>query len=235
MNQSGDDDPTLAALTDAFRNHRPEPASDDQCPDPEVIFDAAAGELALAQRQRVIDHVAACRSCGEAWRLAMAMGAGPADDQQPAAVTSIDAHRQPPGGSRRSPTLTRFAIAAGIGTLGVLVLLTMPQTDPLPGSEPGYRDAAGPLSLEARSPEVLPRAQFLLRWTGATQGSTYTLRITTADLEPVLTRAGIEATEYQVPEAALAGMASGTPLLWQVETSSGGRSQASEVRLVRIE
>lgn len=235
MNQSGDDDPTVSALTDAFRNHRPEPASDDQCPDPEAIFDAAAGELALAERQRIIDHVAACSHCGEAWRLAMAMGAGPADNQQPAPVTSIDAHRQQSGGGRRAPTLSRFAIAAGIGTLGVLVLLTMPRTDPLPDSEPGYRDAAGPASLQARSPEVLPRAQFLLRWTGAAEGSTYTLRITTADLEPVLTRAGIEATEYQVPEAALAGMAPGTPLLWQVETSSGGRRQASEARLVTIE
>ncbi|MCA9489692.1 MAG: hypothetical protein KC621_07200 [Myxococcales bacterium] len=42
----------------------------DECPTPEILLDAYHHVLPEPQRLLVIDHLAACAVCAEAWRLA---------------------------------------------------------------------------------------------------------------------------------------------------------------------
>lgn len=42
----------------------------DDCPEPEVLFDAFHKQLPVEQTLLVVDHVAQCPVCADAWRLA---------------------------------------------------------------------------------------------------------------------------------------------------------------------
>lgn len=48
----------------------------DACPAPEQLLDGASGELSPEDTDTVIDHIAACPSCADAWRLARLTPAG---------------------------------------------------------------------------------------------------------------------------------------------------------------
>lgn len=69
-----DDDRLRLAFARAFEAGLPT----DDCPRAEALFDAACGELPAEARGAVIDHLATCPVCAEAWRIARAMrdGAG---------------------------------------------------------------------------------------------------------------------------------------------------------------
>jgi hypothetical protein len=43
----------------------------DECPAPERLLDAASGALDAEERAAVVDHMAICPVCAEAWRLAV--------------------------------------------------------------------------------------------------------------------------------------------------------------------
>ncbi len=51
----------------------------DRCPEPEVLLDAFEGTLKLEDFNDVLDHIAGCAVCGEAWRLAAFAGGGASD------------------------------------------------------------------------------------------------------------------------------------------------------------
>lgn len=61
-----DDDCLRVAFASAFLTSCPT----DACPEPEELWDALHGAPDAALRQRVVDHVATCPVCAEAWRLA---------------------------------------------------------------------------------------------------------------------------------------------------------------------
>lgn len=47
------------------------------CPAPEKLWDTIEGNLPVAQRRKIVDHLVECPSCVEAWRLARSIGAEP--------------------------------------------------------------------------------------------------------------------------------------------------------------
>jgi hypothetical protein len=214
-------------LSHAFAVRRPSHGCND-CPDPEQLFEAASGDLAREQRMQIIDHVAQCAECTEAWRLATQLGARPA---QRAAEPSAAASSPLPRADRMP--LRRIAFAASaVLAVGVVTYLALPVDDGIPQ----YRDAAEPLAPTAQVAGSLPRDRFLLRWTPGPQGSSYSVRLSTADLTPLLMQQDIARPELLVPTSMLANVKSGDPLLWQVEVRlPDGRRIASETYVVTMQ
>lgn len=67
-----DDDRLRLAFARAFEAGLPT----DDCPSPDVLLDAATGGSSAEARAAVIDHLAICPVCAEAWRIARQVGRG---------------------------------------------------------------------------------------------------------------------------------------------------------------
>lgn len=196
------------------------------CPDPGQLFEAASGNLARDQRLKLLDHVAQCAECTEAWRLAMELGARPVES-----ATESESGVSP--GSVRRVQHWRSAIAASVVLVaGFAMYLALP----VKVDRPQYRDAAEPLAPRALVTGSLPRDRFVLKWSPGPAGSTYSVRLSTADLAPLLEQRNIPDPELTVPASALAQVKSGDTLLWQVEAQlAGGRRIPSETNVVILQ
>src|SRR5688572_11496698 len=153
----------------------------------------------------LLDHVSRCAECTEAWRLAMELGARPVE---------VEAQSRRP--AWRSALAASIVLAAGFATYLAL---------PVKQGMPEYRDAAEPLAPRSLVTGSLPRDQFVLRWTPGPQGSTYSVRLSTADLAMLFEQQNVASPELSVPAAALTQVKSGEPLLWQVEVRLPGGQQ----------
>ena len=109
-----------------------------------------------------------------------------------------------------------------------------------PGGRDGdviYRSGRS-VEIESTLPEgrPLPREDFLLRWTPGPEGTVYRVDVTTESFEAVAAVDGLAATEWRVPERALAGVGSGSRLYWRVEgLPPDGRPVRSETFVVTLE
>ncbi len=181
----------------------PDPAS---CPSPETLWSAVRGELTPEQMREVLDHVAACAACAEDWRLA-------AEINRQEERAAIGPGKVIPGrfGQWR-PLAAAAALAAGL-----LIAVGVYRThQPVP--EPTYREAqhAGIRSLLPEG-EAIPREAAVLRWSPLAGAVSYDVQVSTEDLRAVATVKGQTATAYRIPQSALAGLPSGSRLLWQVD------------------
>jgi hypothetical protein len=214
-------------LSHAFATRRPSPGRN-ECPDPEQLFEAASGNLAREYRMKIVDHVAHCAECTEAWRLRMELDPRPTQDagESSASISSTlpRADMMP---------LRRWALAASVVlAVGVVTYLALPVGDQIPQ----YRDAAEPLAPTSLVTGSLPRDRFVLRWSPGPQGSTYFVRLSTADLTPLLAQQHVASPELFVPSSALAKVRSGDLLLWQVEVRlSNGQQVPSETFAVTMQ
>jgi hypothetical protein len=101
--------------------------------------------------------------------------------------------------------------------------------------QPQYRDVLHKDAPVSRVTGSLTRDRFLLRWSAGPRESTYVLRLTTADLVPLLVEQDLTRPEFMVPAAALKDVASGAQLLWQVEVQlPNGERIASETFVVTL-
>lgn len=210
-------------LSRAFAAREQSHTALDHCPQAEQLFEAAAGGLDREQRLRIVDHVSQCAECSEAWRVAMELGARPASDVQPS--------RAPFLLRWRGMDTRRFALAASVVVaVGIAAYMIIPT------QEPPYREVADSRAPVAGVSGSLPRDSFLLRWSPGPQGSTYALRLSTADLKPLFVKEGLTRPELIVPAAVFEGIATGTQLLWQVEVwRPNGQRSASETYTVTLE
>jgi len=194
-----------------------------ECPDPEQLFEAASGNLTRDQRVELLDHIAQCADCTEAWRIAMELGARPAE---------LAAESSAPISPGRMPGW-RSAIAASVVlAAGVFGYLALPVRDEIPR----YRDAPEPLAPTSLVTGSLPRDRFILRWSPGPRGSSYSVRLSTADLAPLLEQQNLESPELSVPASALAQVKSGDQLLWQVEVRlPNGQQIPSETYVVTLQ
>lgn len=198
------------SLANAFAARPPSNGSD-ACPEPGRIYDAVAGTLNVHERMQILDHVAQCAECAEAWKIAKEMDAGSEVRAQPwhARLTSFG-------------SLQRVAMAATVVmAVAFTLIVAVPRTD----EAAQYRTASDSNIPIAQSADRLSRDAFTLRWTPGPAKSTYALRVSTADLRMVFSRSGITQTQFVVPRDSLESVASGTQLLWQVEahTPQGDR------------
>jgi hypothetical protein len=197
-----------------------------ECPAPEQLFEAASGHLARDQRMTLLDHVAQCAECTEAWRLALELNTRPVE---PAVEPSAP---ELPARNRMMSPAWRSAIAASVVLVaGVATYIALPVGD----EGPRYRDAAESLAPDSLV-SSLPRDRFVLKWSPGPQGSTYSVRLSTADLALLLVQQNIAGPELTVPASALAHVKSGERLLWQVEVRlPNGQQVPSETYVVTVQ
>jgi hypothetical protein len=187
------------------------------CPPAEQLFEAASGGLDREQRLKIVDHVSQCAECTQAWRLAMEVGARPVSSS---------------GESGRA-RIPRFAMAASVILAVGLTTYFVRQG---PEESPQYRDAAHRLAPVSRTGDKLLRNNAVLRWSPGPDGSTYAVRLTTADLGLVLEKQDITSVELAVPAAVLEKVPPGEQLLWQVEVRlPDGQRISSETYVVTLD
>lgn len=187
------------------------------CPEPETIYAAVHGELPPGELRDVVDHTASCPRCAEEWRLAMAFSEEAAEEIE----VDDGARRRPAAPSRPALRLVPIAAALVVALLAAAVWLTVGQSPDQ--TAPVYRDAAGDAGVVSLVPEGEPldRENPVLRWrlgeTGAPEGTTYDLLVSTDDLRTVAEMTGLESPSYTLPAEALEGLPPGTGLQWTVE------------------
>ena len=181
----------------------PDPAS---CPTPETLWSAVRGELPAPQMEAVVDHVAACASCAEDWRLAAELR------REEEKAATVPGKVIPGRFGQWRPLAAAAALAAGL-----LIAVGVYRVNQ-PAPEPTYREAqhAGIRSLLPEQ-QALPREAAVLRWSPLAGAVSYDVQVSTEDLRAVATAKGQTATEYRIPQNALSGLPSGTRLLWQVD------------------
>ncbi|HEY6548397.1 MAG TPA: hypothetical protein VI589_10840 [Vicinamibacteria bacterium] len=197
----------LDRLRAALRALGEEARPREDCPSPEHLWGAVRAEVPVNERREVVDHVADCLACAEAWRLALEIDPTP----RPTVVA--------PAASWLGAFFTARALvplAAGVvlaGAVGVLLL-----RGPEKPADPGFREA-GLAAVRSLLPEndPLPRSAFRLHWSAGPEGSRYDLRVTTESLEPVAAAQGLAEASFLVPEAMLLSVPAGGRLLWQVQ------------------
>jgi hypothetical protein len=162
--------------------------------------------------REVVEHLAVCPECAEAWRLAAAL------EEEARAAGEEAAFRGVP----RQPWYLqplRVAATLALALVAVAVVWNVVQA---PEEAPVWR-GDGELEIRSLLPEgeALPREEAELRWTpvpaGDPEGTTYDLLVSTADLVSVAEADGLEEARYTLPADALEGLPPGTKLLWRVE------------------
>jgi len=175
------------------------------CPDASLIWDSAAETLGGDENESLLRHTAACGACATSWRLAREMLI---DESSRFATTR-----------RRGAGLRPwwFGLAAAAMVVLAVSFVAVRQFQTVGPTEPLYRTTpGGELASEVDPATPLPRDGLVLGWSGAPDGATYDLRVTTDRLAPLHSAFGVEQAEYLVPESALAGVPSGAVILWTV-------------------
>lgn len=100
----------------------------------------------------------------------------------------------------------------------------------MPGEAPAEYRSASQDWIESLVPDAEPlsREQCILRWTSGPDGTTYDVRVTTEDLEPVSRGRGLEKAEFPLSEQSLSVLPSGGRIVWQVTAHlpDGGTSES---------
>jgi hypothetical protein len=210
-----------STLREAFQARTGGPPPGTACPEPGRIFDAARGALPPGETREVVEHLAVCPDCSEAWRLAAAFEEEAGVGAEPASVRTRSRWYLRPVAA--AAALVLAALAAGLWW----TVVTVPEEAPV------YR-AGGELEIRSLLPEGEPLARdaAVLRWRlgsdGAPEGTTYDLLVSGEDLQPLAEAAELEEPSYRVPPAALESLPSGAEILWRVEAHlPDGRSARS--------
>jgi Putative zinc-finger len=201
-----------------------EPRRPDRCPSHAEIWAGVHGELSPGRLRDVVEHLASCSACAEAWRVALILErpeGAPGADWTPAETSprTIAVSRA----TRRRPSWrlygTLAAAAAAVFAL-VLGLHVLRRTEAPPAAIVERGGPAEPPTATrwlTPSEATLPRDGARLRWSGP-PGSTYDLSVElVAHLgaaKPVSIAAprGLAATEYTLAARDLSRLPAGAPL-----------------------
>jgi hypothetical protein len=203
------DEGELAKLRRAFASmSQPAPAPA-ACPAPEKIWEAVRRELPPAEIRQIVEHTAACASCAEDWRLAVAL-------QKPETASNV------------IPAAERFTLGRrlrnwGLAAAAVLALAVVGVQWIQPPA--GYRGDEVTIQSLVEEGQALPRNQFLLRWSALeTPGATYDVEVSTEDFRVIASENDLREPQLLVPAHALTGLPPGARLLWKVnaELPEGG-------------
>lgn len=179
------------------------------CPEESLIWDSAAETLTGDENESLLRHTAACGACAASWRLAREL----LSEGIPQVLPEESTGRR--RGAKSRPWWLGLAAAAvlvlAVSFVVVQQFETVGPTDPVYRTPPG-----GGLAAETDPAAPLRRDDVVLRWSGAPDGTTYDLRVTTDRLAPLHRAFGIEQTEHRVPEEALTDLPPGAVILWTV-------------------
>ncbi len=197
------DNPTLDALRAAFVDAGPE--TDLPCAaDLEKIQRAVDGQLPRREFLALVDRASATPGLALAWRLARELR----QQLAPAAAPAPALAEMRPAWVRPRTAFAGLALAASVV---LAVWLGSPSLGPKRGrSEP----AIATILTDGAS---LPRDRFELTWTAPFAPARYDVDVLNEDLRTVYRVQGIQETHLIVPPGALAGIPSGSTILWRVE------------------
>jgi hypothetical protein len=218
-------DRELDNLRDAWAARAPRAPGPD-CPAPEAIWEAVAGKRPESEVHTMLSHSLECADCSALWRLARELH-GAAGDLVTGAGGVVPLARARP--SRWVAVVGALAAAAAV------VLVLLPRTT---GNrpEPVVRGSEGPTLRADPATATLDRGHPVLRWSGAPEGSRYTVVVSTRDLTVLYRRSGVVGTELDLPPEALAAVTPGTEIVWRVEAiAPGGRRISSEAFVSRVQ
>lgn len=210
----------LRQALDAAFEHAP---ARRDCPDPDRIWSAARGEAAPSGIREVVEHVATCAQCAEAWDLACELAAEASTREAPVSKASSPGALPPVARwpRRAMPWLAAAAVLALIVALPILQL----------GPERTRGGGEGIESMLAAG-AALSRDAVELRWSGPARAERYELRVSwsTERDSGLVAAAELPAAEGEmgfriVPED-LAGVPAGALLQWQVTALGGGERLA---------
>ena len=215
----------LAKLRRAFASvsqAEPVPAA---CPSPEQIWGAVRGELSPGEIRQIVEHTAACASCAEDWRLAVAL-------QKPVGASNV-VHATERFSAGRRFRNWGLAAAAALAVAVVGIRWQQNMIDEQAVYRQGEQATIQSLVEEGRP---LPRNEFLLRWS-APQGATYDVEVSTEDLRVVASADDLREPQFLVPASALAGLPPGTRLLWTVdaELPQGGQMRSEQTFVTTVQ
>jgi hypothetical protein len=199
----------IPRLRQAFASLSHDAVPTPECPPAEQLWDAARGARAGNVRE-LVEHMATCGACAEAWRLAREL--------EPAAGA-----REPRSTAQPWWRQQRWIAVAAAAAMALVLGMTWRP----PADAPAEVVRGAIQERVARTPEDGGRLSLedpVLAWQ-ATDGATYDLTVMTAELDRTLVRIdGLEAAEYRIPDDALRGVAAGSELLWFVAvwTPDGG-------------
>ncbi|HYL05266.1 MAG TPA: hypothetical protein VE075_04460 [Thermoanaerobaculia bacterium] len=217
----------LERLREAFAQVE-EPPHPDRCPSVSDIWEGAHGRLPPGRLRDVVEHLASCSACAEAWRLALLMeraapgeeAAGTAADQALAGDVVGD-HRTSRPRWRLHAGLAVAAAAAFAAVLGTYELRRGEPPAAVVQRGGGTAEQAADQAAATRwltpGEAVLPRGDARLRWSGV-PGAIYDLSVDLEDESgaakpvPIAAPHGLAATEYAVPASGLARAPAGAPL-----------------------
>lgn len=193
------------------------------CPEPDRIWEAVRGELPPDEVREIVGHVAACSSCAEDWRIAMAFEEE-SRASETAATDKTPSNVIRPSVSRFRPWLAAAAAALVLTVAGIQLRPDRPDAT--------YRGGDG----TAVIPETASasRESFVLGWKPVAGAESYELLLmmnTSDNFVIVANPKELTATEYQVPASALAGIPDGARLSWVVTAvfPDGSRQQSPAV------
>jgi hypothetical protein len=226
MNDGIDHD---ATLREAFQARTGGPPPGTACPEPGRLYDAARGALPPQETRELVEHLALCPECAEAWRLAAAFEEEGRSGAAPAPAAS------------RSPWYLRPLAVAAAFAAAVLAVGLWWSVVTVPEEAPVYR-AGRELEIRSMLPEGEPLARdaAVLLWRlgddGAPEGTTYDLLVSGEDFQPLAEADELEEPSYRLPPEALEGLQSGAEILWRVEAHlPDGRTARSPTFTTRIE
>jgi Putative zinc-finger len=201
-----------------------EPRRPDHCPSPAEIWAGVHGELSPGRLRDVVEHLASCSSCAEAWRVALILER-PADALG-AAGTPAEVSAGT-GGARRAPRrpsnwrlygmLAAAAAAVFAVVLGIHDLRRGEAPPPVIVQRGGPAEPHAATRWLTPGEATLPRDGARLRWSGPPD-ATYDLRVELVDereaAEPIAiaTPRGLTATEYTLTVRDLARLPAGAAL-----------------------
>lgn len=215
--------PELVKLRQAFSEAGPEALP---CPAADRIFAAAHGELRGADLDEILDHVALCASCTQAWHLALEIRK---EIEGPAVPTLETGSPVLPGrfGARRWSQV--LGSLAAILLLAVLLPRLIPSFGPVDEvavrgeNEVKLRDVSGPLQ----------RERCVLRWQlePPVPEARYEITVMDENLQTLARYSALTVNELVLLPQDLQAVAPGATLHWRVQaTLPDGRQVGSNFR-----
>jgi hypothetical protein len=199
----------------------------DRCPAPAEIWEGVHGQLLPDRLRDVVEHLATCSPCAEAWRLALLMERPAASEQVDEQAARQAAERTAAEGAAadrwaRRPRWRLYAGLAAAAAAAVAVVFGVHdfrggQPPPVVAQRGGTVEPATATRWLTPGEAVLPRDGVRLRWSGV-PGATYDLTVELEDesgaAKPIAIAAqhGLEVTEHTVPATDLARVPAGAAL-----------------------
>lgn len=215
--------PELVKLRQAFSEAGPEALP---CPAADRIFAAAHGELRGADLDEILDHVALCASCTQAWHLALEIR----KEIEGAAAPTLE--------TVNSVVVGRFGAKRWsqlLGTLAAILLMAVVLPHLVPNQVPvdesvvrgdgevKLRDVSGPLQ----------RERCVLRWQiePPVPEARYEVTVMDENLQTLARYSALTVNELVLLPQDLQGVAPGATLHWRVQaTLPDGRQVGSNFR-----